>query len=51
MPITQDWETLFDRQWLVAHDFYNEKYSGDQVVFPYIRREWIQKVKYFRGQY
>lgn len=51
MPITQDWETLFDRQWLVAHDSYNEKYSGDQVVFPYIRREWIQKVKYFRGQY
>jgi hypothetical protein len=51
LPLAEDWEKLFDGSWLAAHEFAGPPGTDDQVVFPYIRREWIQKVKYFRGQY
>lgn len=43
----QDWQKLFDDPWLEKHDWRNAQ-DEHQVVLPYLKRSWIQKVKYFR---
>ncbi|WP_424320658.1 hypothetical protein ACPD8N_10600 [Lacticaseibacillus chiayiensis] len=47
-----DWEKLFDEPWLMANGWATQSQSPyAQCVFPYIKREWIRNVKYFRGAY
>ncbi|OLS04298.1 hypothetical protein AUQ39_13760 [Lacticaseibacillus casei] len=47
-----DWEKLFDEHWLLMNGWEPQnKNAYVQCVFPYIKREWIRNIKYFRGIY
>lgn len=50
LTLEKDWEKLFDTKWLEQHEYaYELDANSAQTVFPYIKREWIKKVKYIRG--
>ncbi|AUI77258.1 hypothetical protein BB562_00405 [Lactiplantibacillus pentosus] len=47
--LVDSWQRLFDEAWLVAHDIASADNWDRQVVLPYVKRDWIKRVKYLRG--